>query len=318
MNNINSLDQVLEGVSTVAISGHVRPDGDCVGSTLAVYNYIKDNYEAIDVRLYLEPIPNIFKFLRYSSEIINECTDENIFDLFIALDCSDKNRLGNAAKYFENAKKTVCIDHHVSNVSFAENNYIFPDASSTCELVYELIGRDKLTKEIAECLYTGMVHDTGVFQYSCTSAKTMNIGGILMESGIDYSKIVDETFYTKTFNQNKILGKALLKSELYLDGKVILSCITQKEMEEFDVLPKHLDGIVNQLRITKDVRIAVFLYENEDGSYKGCLRVNDHTNVAEVATVFGGGGHVKAAGFSIEGPLDVVVEKVIKAIQEKM
>lgn len=318
MNNINSLDQVLEGVSTVAISGHVRPDGDCVGSTLAVYNYIKDNYEAIDVRLYLEPIPNIFKFLRYSSEIINECTDENIFDLFIALDCSDKNRLGNAAKYFENAKKTVCIDHHVSNVSFAENNYIFPDASSTCELVYELIGRDKLTKEIAECLYTGMVHDTGVFQYSCTSAKTMNIGGILMESGIDYSKIVDETFYTKTFNQNKILGKALLKSELYLDGKVILSCITQKEMEEFDVLPKHLDGIVNQLRITKDVRIAVFLYENEDGSYKGSLRVNDNTNVAEIAATFGGGGHVKAAGFSIDGPLEEAVEKVIKAIQEKM
>lgn len=318
MNNINSLDEVLLGVKTVAIAGHVRPDGDCAGSTLAVYNYIKDNYEEVDVRLYLEPIPNIFKFLRYSSEIRSEYTDEIDFDLFIALDCGDTGRLGNAAKYFEKAKKTVCIDHHVSNANFADLNYVFPEASSTCELVFELIDKEKLTKEIAECLYTGMVHDTGVFQYSCTSAKTMNIGGILMESGIDYSKIVDETFYTKTFNQNKILGKALLNSELYLDGQVILSCITQKEMKEYDVLPKHLDGIVNQLRITKDVRVAVFLYENEDGSYKGSLRVNDDTNVAEIAAVFGGGGHVKAAGFSIEGPLDVVVEKVIKAIQEKM
>ena len=318
MNNINSLDEVLWGVKTVAIAGHVRPDGDCAGSTLAVYNYIKDNYEEVDVRLYLEPIPNIFKFLRYSSEIRSEYTDEIDFDLFIALDCGDTGRLGNAAKYFEKAKKTVCIDHHVSNANFADLNYVFPEASSTCELVFELIDKEKLTKEIAECLYTGMVHDTGVFQYSCTSAKTMNIGGILMESGIDYSKIVDETFYTKTFNQNKILGKALLNSELYLDGQVILSCITQEEMKEYDVLPKHLDGIVNQLRITKDVRVAVFLYENEDGSYKGSLRVNDDTNVAEIAAVFGGGGHVKAAGFSIEGPLDVVVEKVIKAIQEKM
>lgn len=318
MNNINSLDEVLLGVKTVAIAGHVRPDGDCAGSTLAVYNYIKDNYEKVDVRLYLEPIPNIFKFLRYSSEIRSEYTDEIDFDLFIALDCGDTGRLGNAAKYFEKAKKTVCIDHHVSNANFADLNYVFPEASSTCELVYELIDKEKLTKEIAECLYTGMVHDTGVFQYSCTSAKTMNIGGILMESGIDYTKIVDETFYTKTFNQNKILGKALLNSELYLEGQVILSCITQKEMQEYDVLPKHLDGIVNQLRITKDVRVAVFLYENEDGSFKGSLRVNDDTNVAEVAAVFGGGGHVKAAGFSIEGPLDVVVEKVIKAIQEKM
>ena len=318
MNNINGLDQVLEGVSTVAISGHVRPDGDCVGSTLAVYNYIKDNYEAIDVRLYLEPIPNIFKFLRYSSEIINECTDENIFDLFIALDCSDKNRLGNAAKYFENAKKTVCIDHHVSNVSFAENNYIFPDASSTCELVYELIGRDKLTKEIAECLYTGMVHDTGVFQYSCTSAKTMNIGGILMESGIDYSKIVDETFYTKTFNQNKILGKALLKSELYLDGKVILSCITQKEMEEFDVLPKHLDGIVNQLRVTKDVEVAVFIYENEDGSYKVSTRANGNVDLAVLAQHFKGGGHVKAAGFTMYGKPEEFIPEILAEIEKQL
>lgn len=312
------LDAIIEDKNLIGIAGHVRPDGDCVGSTLAVYNYIKDNYPEKDVRIYLEPIPNIFKFLKRADEIRSDYKDDVIFDLFIAEDCGDLGRLGNAAKYFENAKSTLCIDHHVSNSSFADENYIFPKASSTCELVFELIDRQKLTLQIAECLYTGMVHDTGVFQYSCTSAKTMEIAGVLMETGIDYPKIVDDTFYTKTFGQNKILGLALLNAELYLDGAVIATVVFQEDMKRFSVLPKHLDGIVNQLRVTKDTKIALFLYENEDGTFKGSLRVNGDTNVADIAAQFGGGGHVKAAGFSIEGPIDTAMERILNVIREKI
>ncbi|MGN0427291.1 MAG: bifunctional oligoribonuclease/PAP phosphatase NrnA [Agathobacter sp.] len=312
------LKSKLEGKQRIGIAGHVRPDGDCAGSTLAVYNYIKNNYPNTDVRLYLEPIPNIFKFLQRSEEIRSDYTDEIDFDLFIALDCSDLGRLGNAAKYFEHAKETLCIDHHVTNGAFATDNYISPKASSTCELVFELLEKEKITREIAECLYTGMVHDTGVFQYSCTSAKTMNIAGQLMEMGIDYPKIVDETFYTKTFNQNKILGQALLNSKLYLDGKVIASVISHQEMQDFNVLPKHLDGIVNQLRITKDVKVALFLYENEDETFKGSLRVNGEFDVAKIAAVFGGGGHVKAAGFSIEGPAEEAISRVVAEIEKNI
>jgi phosphoesterase RecJ-like protein len=315
---MKKLDDYLTGKRSIGLAGHVRPDGDCAGSTLAVYNYICDNYPDAYVRLFLEPIPNIFKFLKRSEEIVSEYTDETVFDLFITLDCGDTGRLGGAAKYFESAAHTLCIDHHVSNQAFAEDNYIFPDASSTSELVFELMEREKITKEIAECLYTGMVHDTGVFQYSCTSAKTMNIAGQLMEMGIDYPKIVDETFYTKTFAQNRILGQALLNARLYLDGKVIVSVITRKEMEEYGVLPKHLDGIVNQLRVTKDVVVAAFLYENEDATFKGSLRVNGDFNVAEIAVGFGGGGHVKAAGFSADGPAEEVVKRLLAAIEEKL
>lgn len=312
------LDAIIEDKNLIGIAGHVRPDGDCVGSTLAVYNYIKDNYPEKDVRIYLEPIPNIFKFLKRADEIRSDYKDDVIFDLFIAEDCGDLGRLGNAAKYFENAKSTLCIDHHVSNSSFADENYIFPKASSTCELVFELIDIQKLSLQIAECLYTGMVHDTGVFQYSCTSAKTMEIAGVLMETGIDYPKIVDDTFYTKTFGQNKILGLALLNAELYLDGAVIATVVFQEDMKRFSVLPKHLDGIVNQLRVTKDTKIALFLYENEDGTFKGSLRVNGDTNVADIAAQFGGGGHVKAAGFSIEGPIDTAMERILNVIRENI
>ena len=277
---MTEIDSILKDAQSVAVSGHVRPDGDCVGSTLAVYNYIKDYYPDIKARLYLEPSPNIFKFMQRADEIDSSYADDTVYDLFIACDCSDTGRLGSAAKYFESAKRTLCIDHHVTNGAFADANYIFPDASSTCELVFELLPKERITIQIAECIYTGMVHDTGVFQYSCTSKKTMDIAGSLMEMGIDYSRIIDDTFYTKTFAQNKIMGQALLNAALYLNGDVILSAVSRAEMEKYDVLPKHLDGIVNQLRVTKDIKVAVFLYENEDGTYYYYAKAGDKVQLA--------------------------------------
>lgn len=312
-----NLEAKLSGITSVGISGHVRPDGDCVGSTMAVYNYIATYHPEIEVDIYLESIPNVFRFLK-NTDMIKEAGADKVYDLFISLDCGDKERLGTNAKYFDLAKHTLCIDHHVSNQSFAEENYIIPDASSTCELVFNMLDTDRITKEIAECLYTGIVHDTGVFQYSCTSAQTMNIVGILMEKGINYPKIVDDTFYTKTYNQNRILGYALLNSKLYLGGKVILTYLTKENLNEFGCTPKELDGIVNQLRITKDTVVAVFLYESEDGSYKASFRVNGEFNVAEIACVFGGGGHIKAAGCNIFGPIEEVIERILAEIERRL
>lgn len=308
----------LKGVNTVAISGHIRPDGDCVGSTLAVYNYITTYFPQIQVELFLEAIPDVFHFLKNADKIQHDYESDKEFDLFIVLDCGDEGRLGPFAKYFDLAKHTLCIDHHVSNQAFAEDNYIIPDASSTCELVFNMMENDKITKDIAECLYTGMVHDTGVFQYSCTSAQTMNNAGILMEKGIDYPKIVTDTFYLKTYDQNRILGYALLNSKLYLDGKVILTYLTKENLDEFHCTPKELDGIVNQLRVTKGTEVAVFLYEVEDGSYKASFRVTGDVNVAEIAEHFGGGGHVKAAGCNIFGDIEIVISRVLEEIKKRL
>lgn len=312
------LDDKLKGIASVGISGHVRPDGDCVGSTLAVYNYISTYYPEIQVELFLESIPEVFLFLKNADKIQHEYDIDKTFDLFIVLDCGDEGRLGPFVKYYNAAKQTMCIDHHVSNQAFAGENYIIPDASSTCELVYHLLDSEKITKEIAECLYTGMVHDTGVFQYSCTSAQTMNIAGILMEKGIDYPKIVTDTFYLKTYDQNRILGYALLNSKLYLDGKVIVTYLTKEDLKEFHCTPKELDGIVNQLRITKGTEVAVFLYEVEDGSFKASFRVTGEVNVAEIAQTFGGGGHVKAAGCNIFGKIDIVIDRILEEIKKRL
>ena len=173
------------------------------------------------------------------------------------------------------------------------------------------------TKEIAECIYVGIIHDTGVFQYSCTSAKTMNIAGNLMQKGIDFTKIIEDTFYTKTYNQNRILGQALVGARLAADGKVVYSVITKEQMAEYEVLPKHLDGIVSQLRVTKDVQAAIFLYETDDG-YKVSMRSGNEVNVAEVAMKFGGGGHIKAAGVSMEGTPDTILKALLDEIQKQL
>lgn len=296
------LDDELQGVNSVAIAGHIRPDGDCVGSCLAVYNYVKTYYPNIDVKVFLEPIPKIFYFLQGAMDIKEAGSVEQQFDLFIVLDCGDASRLGDAVSYFENAKRTICIDHHVSNQAFADDNLIVPPASSTCELVYGVMKEENITKEIAECIYTGMVHDTGVFQYSCTARSTMEIAGKLMEKDINYSEIIDKTFYEKTYEQNRVMGQALLKSRIYEDAKCIGSVITKEEMETFSVLPKHLDGIVNQLRVTKDVEVAIFLYELESGEFKVSTRCKgDIVDLSKIAVKYNGGGHKKAAGFTLQG-----------------
>lgn len=315
---MNKIAPQLEHVQSIAIGGHIRPDGDCVGSCLAMYNYIKDNWQNVMVDVYLEPIPNLFKFLKNADKIDSTYEKEMAYDLFIAMDCGDEERLGSAVKYFGTAKKTICIDHHISNTYFALENYVFPEASSTSELVYELMEDGKITKEIAECIYTGIVHDTGVFQYSSTSSKTMNIAGILMDKGINFTKIIDDTFYKKTFNQNQILGKALIASRRLLNNKCIISVLTMEDMEQFQVLPKHLEGIVNQLRVTKDVDVGVLIYETENHDFKISMRSNEIVNVSKIASDFGGGGHIRASGFNMSGKIEEIEMKVLTEIEKQL
>ncbi|MBA4686852.1 MAG: DHH family phosphoesterase [Candidatus Galacturonibacter soehngenii] len=315
---MNKIEKHLQGIKTVAIAGHVRPDGDCAGSCLGLYNYIKECFQDIEVDLYLEEISEVFSFLKNSHKIDSLYQKDQEYDLFISLDCGDKERLGSAVKYFERAKHTICIDHHISNVGYADINHIISDASSTCEIVYTLLEEDKISKEVAEALYTGIVHDTGVFQYSNTSERTMNIAGKLMGKGIDFSRIIEETFYQKTYVQNQILGRALLESILLLDGKVIISALRKSDMVFYGVSSKDLEGIVSQLRVTKGCECAIFLYETGNHEYKVSLRSSDLVDVSKIASYFGGGGHKKAAGCTMVGTIHDVVNNLSLHIEKQL
>ncbi len=316
---MNKIAPYFDGVKTVAIAGHVNPDGDCVGSTLSMYLYLKEYYPEIRTDLYLESVRPEFGFLQAVEEKKATYLPGTQYDLFITIDVSTKERIGVAAEVFETAKKTLCIDHHVSNQGFADENHIVPEASSACEVLYDLLDEDKITKSIAEALYLGIVHDTGVFQYSSTSSHTMQIAGKLMDKGVNFTKIIEETFYQKTYAQQQVLGRTLMESIRLLDGKCIAGVITEEIMEAYGVTKADLDGIVSQLRLTKDVEVAIFLYQTGFQEYKVSLRSKSYLDVNKVANEFGGGGHVRASGCTMRGtPHDVInsltryIEKMLK------
>lgn len=310
------LSDILKDVKSVGITGHIRPDGDCTGSVLALYNYIVENMLETDVDLYLEQPGSEFYYLKNIDKIKNTPEDKK-YDVFFVLDCSSLDRIEPFISCFNNASKTVCIDHHVSNTGFTDLSKIEPQASSACEVLYGTMDADKISRNVAECIYTGIIHDTGVFKYSCTSKKTMEIAGEMMEKGIDYSDIIDNTFYKKTYVQNQILGRALLESVLFYDGKCIFTTVTIDEMEFYGVTGRELGGIVEQLRLTDGVEVAIFLYQTGEEEYKVSLRSKKKIDVAAIATQFGGGGHVRAAGYTAKGSVYQIINSIGELIEKQ-
>lgn len=298
------MKKILEELQTtdaIAISGHIRPDGDCIGSCMGLYLYLKKALPDAQIDVYLEKPAAIFSCIDRIEEIKTDCSADLCYDVCIAVDTS-ADRMGAAQKYFETAKKTINIDHHISNeTGCGKVNYINPTASSASELVYELLDEAFLDAEIAKAIYIGISHDTGIFQYSNTTPHTLSVAAKLIGYGFDFSRIIDETFYEKTYVQNHILGRALLESFLFMDGKCIVSALEKKTMDFYHALPADLEGIVSQLRNTTGVECAIFMYQTGVQEYKVSLRSNGKVNVAAVASYFGGGGHVRAAGCTMKG-----------------
>ncbi len=307
----------LKGITSVGITGHIKADGDCIGSTLAMYLFIKKNMPEIDVHVFLEAAPKVFNCLKGFDCIEDASVCNREFDCFICID-SVKDRTGEAEKLYDKAKKTINIDHHVTNMGCGDVNYIVPDASSASELVYDVLDIDKIDKDIAAALYIGIVHDTGIFHYSNVSSKTMRIGASLLEYDFDFSKLIDITFCEKSYTQQKILGRVLSESGLMSNGRISVGHVSLETMSEFGAISADMDGIVNQLLYIKGVGVAIFMYAVDENIYKVSMRSNtDELNVAKVASLFGGGGHVRAAGVTMQGNYNEITEKLIVEIEKQ-
>lgn len=312
------LKNVLKDANSIGITGHIRPDGDCVGSTMAMYMYLTKIFPQKRIDIFLEPIPEAYSLIKRLDEVRTDfVTDVEKYDAFMVIDCDD-SRIGQAKELYENADLKINIDHHISNEGCGDINYIVPTASAAGELVFDLIGEEGLDDDIALALYLGIIHDCGVFQYSNTTPKTLNVAAKLIEYNFDFSKIIEETFYQKTYMQNLLLGKAVNASTLILDGHVIYSVVSKEMMDEFHAKSSDLDGIVNQLRNTKGVDCAIFMYELSEGGYKISMRSNEKVNVSVIAKEFGGGGHVKAAGVTMDGTAEEIVSKLSELISKQL
>ena len=312
------LMEMVEAAGTIAIAGHVRPDGDCVGSCLAVCNYITEQYPEKTVDVYLETPPVKFSYLKQFERISSDSNTGKQYELCICLDSGDRERLGNNVVYLDTAKTSICIDHHITNKGYAASNFVNASASATCEFLYDFLDEEKISKEVAECIYTGIIHDTNVFKNSNTTAKTMEVAGVMMEKGINFSQIIGGSFYKKTYVQNQIMGRAVLESVLFLDGKCIFSVVRKQDMDFYGVEASDLDGIVDQLRVTDGVEVAIFLHETENHVYKVSMRSNNFVNVSKVASFFGGGGHVRAAGCTMSGSVHDVINNLSALIEKQI
>lgn len=306
------LEKIVSGAKLIGISGHMHPDGDCVGAVLACTLYLKKVLgDSVKIYSYLESISNSFTMLDGLSFInTNYQFPDKPFDLFISLDCGSADRLGRCEKAFNEANGKIVFDHHLTNTGFGDVNFIYPSASSTCEVLYQFMDYKMIDLPIAEALYVGIMHDTGVFKYSCTSENTMCIVGHLMSKGINTADLIDKTFFMKSFLQVKTLGYALNQAKLGLEGKLISTVLTLKDLEMLGATSADTESVVSEIRTTEGVEVAVFIREDEPGFYKFSLRSNGKVDVAAIAASFGGGGHKLAAGFSIQADLEETFTQV--------
>jgi phosphoesterase RecJ-like protein len=314
------IEEVLsDDIRSVAIAGHVNPDGDCTGSCCALYLYLKRHFPGIsELDLYLENVTPELRFLKGADESLKEAIPGKCYDLIIICDTSEYSRIAVAQELFDLAKRRVSIDHHITNRNYADVNHIIPGASSCAEVLADLFDMDVVDRDIAECLYTGIITDCGVFQYSNTSPDTLRTAALLMEKGVDFSRIINETFNERTVSQNRILAYCLETAKLYADGKCIAASVSEEVMERYGVTRQDIGGVVSMLNHTKDAEVAVFVYPAGEHEFKVSLRSSYYIDVSAVAASFGGGGHVRAAGCTIAGTEKSVVETVTKRISEML
>lgn len=314
--DFHKIKNILNDVNNIIISAHVNPDADSVGSCTALALALKKLNK--NIVILMEDYGTKYDFLNNNIFMSHNLDDISNFqkDLFICLDCGDKERLGTFKTLLDNSNITINIDHHISNTNFAKYNYVF-EKSSTCEIVYELILylNIELDDNVAKALYTGILADTGGFRHSNTTSTTHEIVAKLIKYNFSADEIYKELFDTNSYESIKLLGQALIRTELFYDGKVAYSYITQNDIKQLNANTSQLGGIIDNLKNIKGVVVAVFIYEKNGNEFKVSMRSDGSVDICKIAISFGGGGHFKACGCTINGNSDEVKNLIFKKLE---
>ena len=316
-----TLDNILEEIKkaeTIVIMAHETPDGDAIGSCLAMRVALKQLGKNSDV--IIREVPKIFDFLPGREEIKID-SDVERYDLAIRLDCADFKRLvGN--EYFEKAKQTIVIDHHSSNKMYGDINFINPVAPACCQILIGMFQyfNINIDKELGTCILTGIITDTGGFRYSGVTPETFEFTADLLRKGVNVSDIYQRVLETKTKSNFELIRRATNRLEFFENGKISFTYITKKDEEEVHAGAGDHEGIVENGRSVEGVEVSAFIREREKNVYKISLRTgnNSDINVSDICYVFGGGGHPRAAGATIQGNFEQVKEKLIKEIKNSL
>ena len=299
----------------IMLCGHTKPDGDCVGAVMGLYHYLKQVTDACIVPYLEDPIESL-QFLVEGFPFRTDAGETEAYDLAISLDASSGTRIGAGKEAFFRAKENAVIDHHGTNPGFGGRNHIIADASSTCEVLTELMTDERIGKEAAQALFTGIICDTGVFRYDCTTEETLITAARLIKKGIPFSWIIEHTNTERRYEELRI-SSAIIESSVYLPEERFAYAVADKALQErYGVYAKDLGAVVSDLNTIADTDAVLFIYWN-DTRWKGSLRAKGKVDVSRIAAQFGGGGHVKAAGFDCELSPEEIVKEVRRLLKEQ-
>ena len=313
-----TLDNILEEIkkaNSIVVLTHESPDGDAIGSSLGMHMALKSLGKSNDV--IMTEFPRTFEFLPGAKDVKQESDIKN-YDLAITVDCADLKRVM-ANEYFENAKKTVVIDHHGSNTMYGDINFVNPVSPACCEILAGMFEYFDINidTEIGSCILTGIITDTGGFKYSSVTPETFEFTAELLRKGINVSEIYERVLETRTRANFELLKRSMDRLELLENGKVAFTYITKKDEEEVNTEPGDHEGIVEAGRSIEGVEVSVFIRQREnENTYKISMRSTGNINVSDICYLFGGGGHPKAAGALIQGTIEQVKEQVLKEIRK--
>ncbi|MCJ7773884.1 MAG: bifunctional oligoribonuclease/PAP phosphatase NrnA [Desulfobacterales bacterium] len=317
---MDKIIQHLQQCGSILIATHVNPDGDAIGSSLAMGLA----REALGKRVtfYTEsPIPAVYRFLPETDRMVDEIGAKDEFQTAIILDCGDIYRVGDVASTIQQIPTIINIDHHITNTKFGNYSLIDTSACATAEIVYRLIKKMKapIDNIIAISIYTGIMTDTGSFRFSNTNRDSFAICEEMVSLGVNPYLVAQHVYGTYSLGRIKLLNRAIDSIEISENGKLSVMTITKEMFDETSTNPDDVDGLINYAKRIEDVKVAALIFEqnrNNGGddnqkTYHVSLRSDETVDVGAIATFFGGGGHTNAAGFSIESTLAGIKSKIL-------
>ena len=310
---MNLIDSIKEA-NKILIVGHVRPDGDCLGAGLALRRLAVNQGKIADV-VYDSDLPMHYSFLP-DFDTINKPTCDS-YDLMIVVDCGDEQRMGKYNKLLKKIK-SIQFDHHITNHGFASVNFVNHAKSSTCEILCDvLLPLGKVDEVMASCLYTGLSTDTGHFMHNNVTQNVFDVAGKLLACGASAYQINAHLYRSKSINKTMLIGRAIKSMRFYVDNSICIISIRPNDLSETSCLISDTEGLIDHAMDMACVKVAVCMTEQSNNKFKVSFRSKGY-NVAECAAVFGGGGHVQAAGCVICGMYEDVLNKVVKSITDGM
>lgn len=314
---LEAIAEALRGADDIVLCGHVSPDGDCIGSQLALAAALRRlGKRTCCILAKDEPVDSNLRFLPGAAELLPAVRYEGATGIFVAVDVPNPDRLGAGADVLARSPFGITIDHHAAPERMTDLAYVDPDSPSTTMIVWELaklLGAEG-DGAVATCCYTGLVTDTGRFQYQNTSAAAFEAASEMVRAGASPAHVATAVFQNRSLASMRLEALMLDRMLFAADGRLVLSWLSLDDFESLGAVKADAEPLINTLRMLSGVRVACILREQADG-IRGSLRAKDDTDVSAIARALGGGGHKAAAGFTLACPMDEAVRTVLDALE---